>query len=280
MRSENEMYEIILNKARNDERIRAVILNGSRLNSYVPEDNYRDFDIVYVVTETKSFIDNPSWINIFGDILVMQKPDEIDKVLGYEMNFEKSFAYLMQFKDGNRIDLHIQTIDAVSFDEPFKVLLNKDSFSFPQSPGFDIYNTKTPSKAEFEACINEFWWIVLYAVKGLARSEILYAQDQINFHIRPELLKMVKWYAVQKGDAAIGKGAKYLNKFIPADIYNRYLDTYCTTEPKEIFRAVNNICNLFSDISKNNSEFYGFSYNAKQPKTITEYINKIKDSLN
>ncbi len=32
MRSEQEMFELIINTARNDDRIRAVIMNGSRAN--------------------------------------------------------------------------------------------------------------------------------------------------------------------------------------------------------------------------------------------------------
>ena len=56
MRTEKEMYDLILNIANNDERIRAVYLNGSRTNPNVPKDIFQDYDVVYVVTETKPFI--------------------------------------------------------------------------------------------------------------------------------------------------------------------------------------------------------------------------------
>lgn len=46
---------LILNVAKNDERIRAVYMNGSRTNQNVKKDIFQDFDIVYVVRQTKPF---------------------------------------------------------------------------------------------------------------------------------------------------------------------------------------------------------------------------------
>lgn len=45
MRTEKEMYDLILNIANNDERIRAVYLNGSRTNPNVPKDIFQDYDV-------------------------------------------------------------------------------------------------------------------------------------------------------------------------------------------------------------------------------------------
>ena len=40
MRSEREMYDLILGFARSDERVRGGILNGSRANPNAPRDKY------------------------------------------------------------------------------------------------------------------------------------------------------------------------------------------------------------------------------------------------
>ncbi len=56
MRTENEMYNLILEIAKNDDRIKAVYMNGSRTNENVPKDIFQDYDIVYVAEDTKSFI--------------------------------------------------------------------------------------------------------------------------------------------------------------------------------------------------------------------------------
>ncbi len=107
MRSEDEMYSLILEAAKNDNRVKAVYMNGSRTNENVPKDMFQDYDIVYVVEDTQSFIEDKDWIRIFGEILYMQYPDENPN---YPSDKKNSYGYLMQFADGTRIDLTVQSV--------------------------------------------------------------------------------------------------------------------------------------------------------------------------
>ena len=118
MRSEQEMLALILRVAREDDRIRAVYMNGSRANPNAPRDRFQDFDIVYLVTETGSFLAASSWIDVFGERLILQCPDEMDRMLGKQTDFTQKYTYLMQFSDGNRIDLRIATWAFVREDYP------------------------------------------------------------------------------------------------------------------------------------------------------------------
>jgi len=69
------MLDLILDVAEKDERIRAVYMTGSRTNPNAPKDMFQDYDIVYVVTETSSFISDENWIDVFGNRIMIQKPD-------------------------------------------------------------------------------------------------------------------------------------------------------------------------------------------------------------
>ncbi|SET19213.1 aminoglycoside 6-adenylyltransferase [Oceanobacillus limi] len=102
MRKEKEMMVLILSVAEEDERIRGVAMNGSRTNPNAPIDSFQDFDIVYFVRDMPSFINNPNWVDVFGDRIIMQTPDKFSI---YSSEQEDRFAYLMLFDDGNRIDL-------------------------------------------------------------------------------------------------------------------------------------------------------------------------------
>ena len=66
MRTEEQMMKLILDTAKEDERILAVYMNGSRTNPNAPKDIFQDYDIIYVVTETERF----------GERLFMQYPEE------------------------------------------------------------------------------------------------------------------------------------------------------------------------------------------------------------
>lgn len=81
MRTEKEMLDLILSVAKADEHVRAVYMNGSRTNPNVAKDIYQDYDIVYIVTETKSFLGNKSWISVFGEQAILQEPDINDSWL-------------------------------------------------------------------------------------------------------------------------------------------------------------------------------------------------------
>ena len=151
MRTEKEMYDLIISIAQSDEWIRAVYLNGSRTNPNVPKDIFQDYDVVYVVTETKPFIENEDWINRFGEILFMQFPDEHPDYPSDKDNF---YGWLMQFTDGTRIDLHIESIEHaranIVNDSLCKVLLDKVYClrDIPESSDRTYWVAK-PSKAQF-----------------------------------------------------------------------------------------------------------------------------------
>ena len=75
MRTEQEMMYLILSFARKDERIRIVGMEGSRTNTNIPNDEFQDYDITYLVTEIESFLEDEEWLNYFGERLIIQKPE-------------------------------------------------------------------------------------------------------------------------------------------------------------------------------------------------------------
>ena len=162
MRSQQEMYDLLLGFARKDPRIRGVLLNGSRTNPAAPLDSFRDYDIVYLVTEVAPY-KTGDLSPAFGDVLVMQRTDESQL---YQEHFPELAIYLMQFTDGTRIDLTIAPKEhwkTYVDREPTIVLLDKDGF-LPQLPLPDgsAYGVERPSAQIFQECRNEFWWTAPY----------------------------------------------------------------------------------------------------------------------
>ena len=77
MRSEKQVYDTILTYAKADERVRMVTLEGSRTNTNIPPDDFQDYDITFFVTDMQSFIADDEWLDVFGERLIMQKPEDI-----------------------------------------------------------------------------------------------------------------------------------------------------------------------------------------------------------
>lgn len=184
MRAEQEMFDLILGVAKADERIRAVYMNGSRTNPNVLKDKFQDYDIVFVVTETKSFIDDKDWIFIFGNPLIVQEPDWNDNSTGWfssePHDFTRRYAWLMLFDDGSRIDLGLEIREEAEKnfieDKLTIAFLDKDNIlpGIPAPSDID-YHVNMPTESEYLACFNEFWWCLNNVAKGITRDELPYA---------------------------------------------------------------------------------------------------------
>ena len=288
MRTEQEMFDLILNTAREDSRIRAVWMNGSRANPNARQDRYMDFDIVYAVSVLEPFRD-PDWIGRFGEICVMQDPDgspffapEEDYRLGQRQ------TWLMQFADGNRIDLTLLRMDAAlsqyGSESQTVLLLDKDSRFPPITPSDRDFRLVPPTQEGFSACCNEFWWLVPYSAKGLARSvlnpgELLYARSMFENHIRGELDRMLGWrIGAERGfSVSLGKCIKELPSFVSAGLWERYLGLFPDCTAASIRRSLLLACELFSGLSAEVASAFGFAQNlreAENSRTYTEYLTR------
>ena len=281
MRTEKEMYALIIKIAENDDRIRAVYINGSRANPNAAKDIFQDYDIVYVVTETKSFITDNSWINRFGEILFMQYPDEHPD---YPSDKENFYGWLMQFTDGNRIDLHVETIAHAKAhildDSLCEILLDKDKClpDIPESSDKTYWLTK-PSELQFLCTCTEFWWCLNNVAKGLWREEITYVQDMMNYVVRKQLEKMLSWKigVITDYSVSIGKSAKYMYKWLSPQEWSTYLQTYCNANRNDIWQATEKMCGLFRETAAWVSGELDYRFNYKEAESCMKFLQAVKN---
>src|SRR5690625_2577294 len=171
MRTEQEMMNVIMDFAENDERVRMVTLEGSRTNNNIQKDSFQDYDISFFVSEMESFKESDSWLEVFGERIIMQKPEAMEL---FPPSLGTWFSYLMLFVDGNRIDLTLIPLDEredyfAKSDGLVEVLLDKDNLIKEEiTPTDQQYWITKPTAKKFDDCCNEFWWVSTYVVKGLA----------------------------------------------------------------------------------------------------------------
>lgn len=282
MRSEQQIFELILGVAKKDNRIRAVYMNGSRANPNIDKDIFQDYDIVYVVTETESFISDKEWTKVFGDLIIKQEPDKLDKMLGREVDFFTSYTYLMQFNDGNRIDLHIQTKvelkQEYGKDKLTVPLLDKDN-CLPkiQEPSDKDYWVKKPTYGQYFSRCNNFWWVAPYCAKGLWRQEILYSIEELNKYVRQDLILMISWQVGLQTDfqISLGKANKFLKKYIDAEFWNLLMQTYNTYDYESTWHSLITTCELFERIAPMVGDALGYEYNYNEAKKSFDFIKHI-----
>lgn len=266
-RSETEMMDLILSVAAQNPRILAVLQDGSRSNPNVTPDIFQDYDIIYVVEDLAPFIQDHSWVNVFGESMIMQMPEDME-LYPPSPELEGAFSYLLQFKDGNRIDLMmvpLEKLGVFTADSLCKVLWDKTDLFMgePLPPASDTgYIVGKPSERSFIDCCNEFWYTNAGLARGLWREEVVLAKELINQVIRGALMQMTNWYIGCRYNFAVnpGKFGKYYQRYLEPEVYEKFLATYTDGDLQNIWRSVYTGMDLFREIAGLVAERLGYTY--------------------
>ncbi len=246
------MMQLIMNFAEQDERIRVVGMNGSRVNKNIEKDSYQDYDIVYLVTEMDSFIKNREWIDYFGEILIMQTPEDSEL---FPPSLGNWFSFLMQFTDGNRIDLMLVPIEEldsyVKNDSLTTILLDKDErVKNKPIPTEESHFLQMPTENQFLDACNEFWWVSTYVAKGLCRNEFLYATNHIEKVMREEILRLIAWkVGCQYGfQVNLGKSYKFLEQYTTARDWQALQQTFQLSTYDNCWRVLFHMFEMYREL--------------------------------
>lgn len=283
MRSEAEIMALVIDYARQDERIRLVTLEGSRTNRNIQPDQFQDYDISYFVTDMASFQADDQWLDVFGTRIMMQKPEDMEL---FPPEFEGWFSYLMIFEDGVKIDLSLIPIQQVDdyfakSDGLVEVLLDKDGLIQLEVVASDrTYWIRKPTAREFDDCCNEFWFVSTYVVKGLARREILFAIDHLSENVRSNLLRMIAWQiGSERGYTfSVGKNYKFIDRYMSRQDWDLLMSTYNQQGYQEMWQSLFNCYDLFRKYSKAVAASLGYPY-PDYDQAITTYTKTIYDQI-
>lgn len=283
MRNTEEMMRLLVDFAMNDDRIRLATLEGSRTNKNIPSDPFQDYDISYFVTDMESFKKNDRWLDVFGNRVMMQKPEDMAL---FPSELGNWFSYLMLFEDGNKVDLTLIPLSEAEdyfadSDGLVEVLLDKDALIKHEIvPDDRQYWIKKPTPREFDDCCNEFWMVSTYVVKGLARKEILFAVDHLHEIARPNLLRMMAWQigSEQGNDFSLGKNYKFIDRYLPDEDWEKLLTTYAANGYEAIWESLFTCYALFRKYTAAVSVCLGYKY-PDYDDAITNYTLKVYSSL-
>jgi len=283
MRTVEEMYELILKFAENDDRVRCVYLNGSRVDERYC-DEYSDFDIIYIVNDIASFTGDDKWLDYFGKRLVMQKTSDWS---GHPYDYDgyENYTYLMQYYDGNRIDLTLVDTRNIDYavkhtDEPRKILLDKDGYNLPDIAYEGFYKIKKPTQRLFNENLNEFWWMCVVCAKGLCRNEITYVKGMMEHYQYARFFTMLRWLKGVRTDfkAEMTKYAKDIANFISDEEYEMFVKSFGNGDVQNIWDSLFARCDFFMKISQEVAEKLDFAIN-ENGNDVISHIRKMRENF-
>ena len=260
--------------------IRAVILESSRAVEQAPLDRFSDYDILLVVSDVRPFADDNSWQRFFGEPLV-RFGDAIVR-LGFETHMR-----MVIYQDHTKIDFAIwplellqriveQQVSTDFLDWGYRVLLDKNGLaaSIP-APTRTAHIPARPTKQEYQALVEEFWWETTYAAKYLWRDELTFAKYNLEVTLKFELLfRMLEWRVELDHDwtwkpGLLGRGLK---RALPPDLWAALERAYAGPGIEENWEALFAITALFRRVAVEVGQALGYLYPHEMDRGVTEYL--------
>ena len=267
MRTEPEILDLIFQTAKTLQ-VEAVAMSGSRTNSQAPQDEFQDYDVVYVVDDLDNLTSDLSWLDLFGKRIIEQ-----------EVGFSHRRLFLMLFEDGNRIDLILCPKDYiqewVDSEAGFTVLEDPEHLFEPYSPNIERYWTSPASAIEFEKACNEFWWVSAYVVKGICRKQVIYATDHLYGICQQELLKVLAWQvASNRGVVDIGKNYKYLFNYLPTEKGKEFSNMLDFSSIEKLSHSLFATMNFFHQEAQSLAQKMDFDYDKEVAEKMIQYAEE------
>ena len=286
MKSYDEMYDLIIKTAQEDDRIRAVTMEGSGVTKGAVHDEFSDFDVTFFVSDIREFTTDHDYMKRFGEILIMQMPDDY-YAEPYDYNGKNRFAYLTQYKDGNRIDLTFIDVsnieDQIKFEEPRTVLINKDNFKeLKDIKSSDCFLIKKPGEFEFFNTVNEFRWVSNYATKGLCRDEFYYAKRVMDVYMMDMFMKMINWKVGIDNDFKVTTGAnsKYLKEYLSKEEMERFKGAFASGREEDMWNKLFLMYDYFEELSIYVAEKLGFPLDLEESRNVRDFMEKRRNLNN
>jgi aminoglycoside 6-adenylyltransferase len=158
-----------------------------------------DYDVSFLVTDPATWQAPGDWVRALGEPLLRVR--DVVEVDGLPVQND-----MLLFADGAKIDCSFWPVEIAAriagqgslpteWDHGYRVLLDKDGLTagWPRPTG-NAYRPSPPASDEFQAAVEEFWWLCTYVAKNLWRGELLTARVLFEYEFRHLiLLRFVVW---------------------------------------------------------------------------------------
>jgi len=276
MHGEKDVIERLQHWAHTNDFVRAMILTGSRADPRYATDLLSDYDIELYVSSVRPFM-NDGWLSFFGDVMSRWplKPGP---------TFDKEWiTRLVLFENRVRIDFQItaeEPVDSEIHDSGFRVLVDKHGLADDlKAPTFSRNLTTRPTRDDYEALVNEFFWDATYVAKHLWRDEIYFAKYMLDSMIRFEhLRRIIEWYIGARNDWSVGTGryGRLFKRHLDPQTWAEVEATFVDADIAKNWQALFNVIGLFRRLAEYVAGDLGYDYPDKLDNKVTDYCRQIK----
>lgn len=265
--------------------IRAVIQTSSRTNPQASVDPLSDYDVIVVVQDILPFLEDKSWLQVFGRMLVYYQ-DPLREELGYPR-----FAHITEYEAGHKIDFTFWPVGLLAavaampylpqdLDVGYRVLLDKNDLTADLlPPSYQAYIPSPPSEAEYLEVIRLFFHEATYVTKNIWRDELLPALYSFDCIMKKQhLRRMLEWYYEVENDWKIKTGAhgRGLKRRLPADLWARFEATYAGADLQATWEALYTAFDLLRVAGEHVGHALGYDYPHDLHTRVLAHLRRVQ----
>ncbi len=275
----NNIITKVLNWAKKEESIRAVILTGSRAQKDQVTDDLSDYDIAVFCTNYEKFLKDNKWLLEIEKVWV-----SIPEKFYVNDNFFET--RLVIFDKGINVDFAFTSIDTLEnftknkrlpdeYNIGYKVFLDKDgltcNLSEPLGQGFKI---SKPTEKEFLDLCKIFWFEVYHIAKYIKREDLWFAKFRDSDLKNRFLIKMIQWNVCAKHDWNLTTHSlgKRMESWIDKKNWNELFKIFAYFDKDDSRKALLEMMTFFRRIARETAKNCGYSYLEDVDKNISDYV--------
>ncbi len=284
---ESDVIRRLIAWAEQQEPVRAMLLTSTRANPHAQVDAFSDYDVVLVVTDIHPFFADRTWLQDFGQVLVVYW-DAIHAAPDYGI---EQVSNVTLYEDGLKIDFTLwpvalmQRIAAApvlpaDLDVGYAILVDKDHLTDAmKAPTYTAYLPTPPTDDAYQKVVQDFFSDAPYVAKCLWRDELLPAKWCLDYDMKHIFLRQMLEWRMERDHAwsvpagALGKGLK---RHLPPDIWSQLEHTYVGADIAENWEALFRTIALFRQVAIEVADHLGYVYPQDLDQRVTAYLQKVK----
>ena len=274
MRNLEKALDDIIAFAKEDDNIRALVLQGSYVNDQVVTDDFTDLDPLFYVRDLTPFTKTDAWKTRFGrPISGFADEDELH-------DGHKWYTRLTLFDDGFKIDFGFQSVEMAAYANEmplYRILLDKDGIvPKPDVDDDRKFYVRKPTEAMFLDRLNAFFYDSSYVVKALARQEIFFAQYMMGV-LKEKIRLLLDWYIGILHDFQVNPGVmgRYYRRYLDEEMWQMLMKTYADAGRWRTAQALIASYDLVGLVGRKIAKTLGFDYPKQEEKDMRAYCEHV-----
>ena len=241
----------ILESAKSDDDIRAIIAIGSTTRSDVKADEYSDLDLFIITTNVEPWFSG-EYPKRFGNVAISFIEDTLGGGKERRCIFDED-------KDVDMIALTPEQFETAVKEGVAQWVMNRGYEILYDEMNYEDFLRKyikhsvtAPSmrEDEFVNMINDFFFHNIWAYKKLKRGEIWAAKMNVDNYHKTYLLKAIELYRYKKEGVDVWHEGRFIDKWAGEEIVSELAECFAHYDKDDILRALKKTHELFVRITR------------------------------